>query len=110
MNNNVKNDQKQIGDEFSREFAKKVRRKLKAQSYSSKGVWLGLGMMGLVGWSVAIPTLLGAALGVWIDKTYSSNISWTLTLLVTGLCLGSLNSWFWLSKEDRDMQETDSNE
>ena len=33
----------------------------------SEGAWFGLGMMGLIGWSVAIPTLLGAALGLWLD-------------------------------------------
>ena len=34
------------------------------------GVWFGLGMMGLIGWSVAVPTLLGAALGLWLDQHY----------------------------------------
>ena len=27
-------------------------------------------MMGLIGWSVAVPTLLGAALGLWLDKNH----------------------------------------
>jgi predicted F0F1-ATPase subunit len=34
------------------------------------GVWFGLGMMGLIGWSVAVPTLLGAALGLWLDSRH----------------------------------------
>ena len=44
----------------------KAARKLRAQRHPP-GVWFGLGMMGLIGWSVAIPTLLGAALGLWLD-------------------------------------------
>ncbi len=48
---------------FSREIAAKVKRKLKAQRNVTQGVWFGLGMMGLIGWSVVVPTLLGAALG-----------------------------------------------
>jgi ATP synthase protein I len=48
---------------FSREIGIKVARKLKARRNSANEVWFGLGMMGLIGWSVVVPTLLGAALG-----------------------------------------------
>jgi ATP synthase protein I len=37
---------------------------------------------------VAIPTLLGAALGIWIDEHYPGSHSWTLALLAIGLGLG----------------------
>ena len=47
---------------FSRAVAAKAARKLKARRNPAQGVWFGLGMMGLGGWSVAVPTLLGAAL------------------------------------------------
>jgi ATP synthase protein I len=54
---------------------------------------------------VAIPTLLGAALGLWLDKQHSGKHSWTLALLVTGLAIGCLNAWRWVDKEDRAMRE-----
>ena len=52
---------------LSQEVGAKAARKLKARRNSAQGVWFGLGMMGLIGWSVVIPTLLGAALGIWLD-------------------------------------------
>ena len=55
---------------FSRQVGAKAARKLKARRNSTQGVWFGLGMMGLIGWSVVVPTLLGAALGIWVDKHY----------------------------------------
>ena len=70
---------------FSREVGAKAARKLKAQRNSAKGVWFGLGMMGLIGWSVVVPTLLGAALGIWLDKQNSGKHSWTLALLAAGI-------------------------
>ena len=88
---------------FAEEIGAKATRKIKARK-SSQGVWFGLGMMGLVGWSVAIPTLLGAALGLWLDARHSSH-SWTLALLVAGLVLGCANAWHWVAKEDRAMGE-----
>ena len=87
--------------EFIRQVGAKETRKLKAQAKVTETVWSGLGMMGLVGWSVAVPTLLGAALGIWLDKRYPGVHSWTLTLLIIGLSAGCLNAWHWVAKEDR---------
>jgi ATP synthase protein I len=95
--------------EFARQVGDKEMRKLKAQGRVTRTVWSGLGMMGLVGWSVAVPTLLGAALGIWLDKRYPGTHSWTLTLLIIGLTAGCLNAWHWVAKEDREIhreQET----
>ena len=89
---------------FSREVAAKAARKLKARK-STQGVWFGLGMMGLIGWSVVVPTLLGAALGAWIDGRHPGSHSWKLALLVAGLVLGCFNAWHWIAKEDKAMHE-----
>ena len=62
-------------------------------------------MMGLVGWSIVVPTLLGAALGKWIDSQSLDNRSWTLVLLIAGLTLGCWNAWRWVSKEDTAMRK-----
>jgi ATP synthase protein I len=94
---------------FSRQVRVQAERKLKARRLPT-GVWFGLGMMGLIGWSVALPTLLGAALGIWLDERYSSHHSWTLALLVAGLSLGCLNAWRWVAHEERAMNEDGTNE
>ncbi|MCX7193828.1 MAG: AtpZ/AtpI family protein [Proteobacteria bacterium] len=88
---------------FIRNVGMKEARKLKAQRRVTQTVWAGLGMMGLVGWSVAVPTVLGAVLGIWLDKRYPGIHSWTLTLLIIGLALGCLNAWHWVVKEDRQI-------
>jgi ATP synthase protein I len=85
----------------------KAARKLAAQRDPSHGVWFGLGMMGLIGWSVAIPTVLGAALGLWLDNRHPGVHSWTLALLVAGLVIGCLNAWHWVAKEDKAMVDED---
>lgn len=92
-------------DDFARQVRIKEARKLKAQASDKDNVWFGLGMFGLVGWSVAIPTLLGVALGVWIDRTWPSRYSWTLMLLLLGIILGCLNAWRWLGQEHRKIDQ-----
>ena len=83
----------------------KARRKLRAQRDTTQGVWFGLGMMGLIGWSVVVPTLFGAALGIWLDNRHPGSHSWTLALLVAGLAIGCFNAWHWVTKEDKAMRE-----
>ena len=92
--------------EFGELIGSKEERKMKARRDKGKGVWFGLGMMGMVGWSVAIPTLIGVAIGVWLDLSYPSRISWTLTFLSIGLAVGCANAWYWVKKEQRTIRGT----
>lgn len=86
---------------FSRKVERKAVRHLQAQR-ESHSVWFGLGMFGLIGWSIAVPTLAGIALGVWLDEEWPSEVSWTLTLLFVGLVLGCFNAWRWIKQEGRN--------
>jgi ATP synthase protein I len=95
----------EAGSSLSLAVAAKAVRKLKARRDPAPGVWFGLGMMGLIGWSVAIPTLLGAALGLWLDGHYPGRHAWTLALLVAGLALGCFNAWHWVAKQDAEMHD-----
>lgn len=77
----------------------KEARKLAARRTKDGGVWFGLGMFGMIGWSVAMPALICVALGIWIDGRWPSRFSWTLMLLFLGIALGCLNAWFWVTRE-----------
>jgi ATP synthase protein I len=90
---------------FVRQIRAKAARKLGAQRGGQKGVWFGLGMFGLIGWSVAIPTVLGAMLGLWWDRRHPGAHSWTLALLAAGLFVGCANAWHWISQEEKSMQD-----
>ena len=90
---------------FAAQVNKKAQRKLRAQREGDGGVWFGLGMSGLIGWSIALPTLLGAALGLWLDGRYPEAFSWTLTLLFAGLILGCFNAWHWVSQQNDAMRD-----
>lgn len=91
------------GPTFAEQVGARAARKLEARRNPAHA-WFGLGMMGLIGWSVAIPTLLGAALGVWLDKRHGGH-GWTLALLMAGLTLGCFNAWHWVAKEDKAMHD-----
>lgn len=84
---------------LTRKVGEAERRKVRARRRQQESFWFGLGTFGLVGWSVAIPTLIGLALGIWLDSAVPLGFSWTLTLLFAGIIVGCLNAWYWISRE-----------
>lgn len=92
---------------FIREIGVQEERKLKARRNTKNIIWFGLGMLGLIGWSVAVPTLLGTAIGLWLDRRHPGNLSWTLTMLFIGLVIGCLNAWYWIKKERREIHKNE---
>jgi ATP synthase protein I len=104
MNNTPFNDG-QHDKSLAEQIGQKAERKRKAHNRATPGVWFGLGMMGLVGWSIVVPTLLGAMIGIWLDKHYAGAHTWTLSLLVAGLVIGCFNAWQWIDKEHYAMRD-----
>ena len=90
---------------FARKVASEEARKLRVQREGPQRAWFGLGMSGLIGWSVAVPTLLGTMLGLWLDRRHPGTRSWTLMLLVAGLCIGCANAWHWVAGQDKAMHD-----
>jgi ATP synthase protein I len=86
--------------DFDAKIAARVARKLKAQRAGTQSAWFGLGMFGIIGWSVAVPTLVGALLGAWWDKHHAGPRSWTLALLAAGLLIGCANAWHWIVQQN----------
>lgn len=103
MNN--KENPKDIKSSFIEKIRRKEKRKLRAQSKKDQAVWFGLGLFGVIGWSVMVPTLIGIAVGIWADRRWPGQISWTLTFLFAGIILGCLNAWYWVEKERKEIEE-----
>lgn len=78
---------------------RRAARRRAARRKGRRAVWFGLGLFGLIGWSVALPTVLGAAVGAWLDGRSHRGVSWTLTFLLLGVVLGSFNAWRWIRQE-----------
>lgn len=89
-------------EEMAEEVGRKQERKLEASRDTRNTIWFGVGMFGLVGWSVMLPTVGGCMLGMWVDKHFPSRYSWTLMLLLLGLLLGCFTAWRWVEKEGRE--------
>jgi len=90
---------------FGKQVTLKAARKLRAQAAGSQTLWFGVGMFGLIGWSIAVPTVLGAGIGLWWDRHHPGRHSWTLALLTAGLVLGCFSAWHWVAQQNRAMDQ-----
>ena len=90
---------------LSKNVGRKEDLKLRTKSNPGKSAWSGLALFGLVGWSVAAPTVIGALSGMWLDKHYPIKHSWTLALLVAGLIIGCVWAWHWISREEKEIKK-----
>lgn len=102
MNAPDSQDRHRARRKLEQSIAAKQERKIQARREGDRSAWFGLGMFGLVGWSVVVPALIGVAIGLWIDERWPSRFSWTLMLLVLGVAIGCLNAWWWVQRESRD--------
>lgn len=89
------------GRDLPGQVGKKADRRIRARRSRNRSVWFGMGMFGLVGWTVAIYTVIGIALGTWLDRRWPGGYSWTMTLLVIGLAAGLVSAWYWIKKESQ---------
>ncbi len=86
-------------DNTSERIARQARRMHQAKQSPVDSPLKGLGAFGMFGWSIAVPTVLGAMLGLWLDRLFAQSISWTIALLLGGLALGIFIAWTWMAKE-----------
>ena len=63
------------------------------QREGERSLGQNLAMIGALGWTIVVPTLLGIFVGRWLDRTFHSGIFWTLGLLVVGLGAGCTFAW-----------------
>ena len=58
-----------------------------------------LGQIGVLGWQIVLPALVGLAIGRWLDHRLDSGIFWTAPLLLVGLALGCWSGWRWMHRQ-----------
>ena len=55
----------------------------------------------MIGWSIVVPTVGGAFLGLWLDRLAPQSFSWTIALILGGVAMGAMIAWAWMDKEEQ---------
>ncbi len=86
-------------DKSAKHIDRRARRMKAARDNPGPSPLRGIGTFGMIGWSIAVPTVGGAFLGMWLNRLAPQEFSWTIALLLGGLAVGILIAWGWVSKE-----------
>lgn len=55
-----------------------------------------LGQIGVLGWIIVMPMLIGVFAGRWLDGRFQTGLFWTAPLLLLGAALGCWSAWKWM--------------
>ncbi len=81
------------------QIGRRAARKQAARDNPGPSPMRGIGVFGVIGWSIAVPTVGGAFLGLWLDRTYPQDFSWTIALILGGVVIGGALAWAWINEE-----------
>lgn len=97
MDENHESPENKLVDKIKSDADKKIKAKKKGNE-----LLFGFGTFGIIGWSIAVPALAGAALGIYLDNRFDPGFSWTLTLIIAGVIAGCINAWHWIRKKSTE--------
>lgn len=55
-----------------------------------------LAQIGVLGWIIVTPAMVGLFAGRWIDERSGTGLFWTAPLLILGLVAGCWSAWKWM--------------
>ena len=56
------------------------------------------GQIGVLGWMMVLPILLGLLLGRWLDRLAGSGVLFSAALLLLGAVIGFWSGWKWMHR------------
>ena len=90
-------------------MGRKEQRKVYMKGKGEVHLLENLGRMGMVGWSIVIPSFLGILIGFWLDRRMGGGHRCALAGFSIGLAIGCLNVLFWAQKEYKAINGGDKN-
>jgi ATP synthase protein I len=58
-----------------------------------------VGQIGVLGWIIVTPTLIGLFVGRWLDHKLGTGIFWSAPLLLIGVMIGFWSAWRWMHQQ-----------
>lgn len=95
-------------DPSANEIRRSAERMQRARNTRGVSPLRGLGAFGMIGWSIAVPTVGGAFLGLWLNRVAPQTFSWPIALILGGVVVGGMIAWGWIDREGPEPEERDN--
>jgi ATP synthase protein I len=87
------------GDPLLEEVRLRAQREVDWLKDGEPSVARRLSQIGVLGWIIVTPMLIGVFSGRWIDGKLGTGLFWTAPLLMLGAALGCWSAWKWMRNE-----------
>jgi ATP synthase protein I len=57
-----------------------------------------LGQIGILGWTIVVPTLIGLFVGRWLDRILGTGVLFSAPLIMIGAAVGFWSAWKWMHR------------
>lgn len=57
-----------------------------------------LGQIGVLGWTIVVPTLIGVLIGRWLDRALGTGVFFSAPLIMIGAAIGFWSAWKWMHR------------
>lgn len=57
-----------------------------------------LAQIGVLGWTIVVPTLVGALVGRWLDRRFGTGVFFAAPMIMIGAALGLRSAWGWMHR------------
>jgi ATP synthase protein I len=84
------------GDGLVRSIRQRKERHWRWRREDEPGFARQAAQIGVLGWVIVLPALLGTFAGRWLDRRFDSGVFWTGPLLLLGVALGCWSAWRWM--------------
>jgi ATP synthase protein I len=88
-------------DRIDRAAQRATQRDQQAREEPEPSLGSRLGQIGILGWAIVIPALLGVVIGRWLDRHFGGGIFFTAPLLMLGAAFGLWSAWRWMHRQTR---------
>ena len=58
-----------------------------------------LGQIGVLGWAIVAPILVGVVIGRWLDRAFDAGVFFTAPLIMLGAAAGLWTAWRWMHRQ-----------
>ena len=83
-------------DRLARAAQRAAEREAEGRADPEPSLGARLGQIGILGWTIVVPTLLCLVLGRWLDRILGTGIFFSAPLLMAGAAIGFWSAWRWM--------------
>ncbi|WP_027213122.1 AtpZ/AtpI family protein [Burkholderia sp. WSM2232] len=105
MNEPRRDDRHSREDRLADAAREAARRAERAREVPEPSLGSRLGQIGILGWAIVLPTLLGVATGRWLDRIFGTGVFFSAPLLMAGAALGFWSAWKWMHREHKEPRD-----